>query len=70
MERPLTAADDTVLETVLRRDRQAVVAALVAVIAMAWVWILLGAGTGMSALDMLAGPGANSMAGMIVRRKT
>jgi predicted metal-binding membrane protein len=63
--RPLTAADDTVLETVLRRDRQAVVAALVAVIAMAWVWILFGAGTGMSAMDMLAGPSTDSMAGMI-----
>jgi predicted metal-binding membrane protein len=63
--RPLTAADDTVLETVLRRDRQAVVAALVAVIAMAWVWILFGAGTGMSAMDMLAGPGADGMAGMM-----
>jgi predicted metal-binding membrane protein len=63
--RPLTAADDTVLETVLRRDRQAVVAALVAVIAMAWVWILFGAGTGMSAMDMLAVPGANSMVGMM-----
>jgi predicted metal-binding membrane protein len=63
--RPLTAADDTVLETVLRRDRQAVIAALVAVIAMAWVWILFGAGTGMSAMDMLAGPGTDSMAGMI-----
>jgi len=29
---------------------------------MARVWILFGAGTGMSAMDMLAGPGADSMA--------
>jgi len=49
------AADDTALEAVLRRDRRAVVAALIAVIAMAWVWILLGAGTGMSAMDMIVG---------------
>jgi predicted metal-binding membrane protein len=63
--RPLTGADDTVLEAVLQRDRQAVVAALIAVIAMAWVWILFGAGTGMSAIDMLVRPGAGSMAGMM-----
>jgi len=63
--RPLTADDDTVLEAVLRRDRQAVVVALVAVIAMAWVWILFGAGTGMSAMGMLAGPSADSMADMM-----
>jgi predicted metal-binding membrane protein len=59
------AADDTVLEAVLRRDRQVVAAALVAVIAMAWVWILLGAGTGMSAMDMLLGLGAEGIAGMM-----
>ena len=59
------AADDTVLEAVLRRDRQVVVAALIAVIAMAWLWILLGAGTGMSAMDMILGPSADGMAGMM-----
>jgi predicted metal-binding membrane protein len=59
------AADDTVLEAALRRDRQVVVAALIAVIATAWLWILLGAGTGMSAMDMLLGPGADGMAGMM-----
>ena len=37
-------ADDTVLEAILRRDRQVVVAALIVVIAMAWLWILLGGG--------------------------
>jgi predicted metal-binding membrane protein len=63
--RPLTATDDTVLEAVLRRDRQAVAAALVIVIALSWMWILLGAGTGMSAVNMLAGPDAHSMAGMM-----
>jgi predicted metal-binding membrane protein len=59
------AADDTVLEAALRRDRQVVVAALIAVIAMAWLWILLGAGTGMSAMDMILGPSADGMAGMM-----
>ena len=65
MGRPLTAADDTVLETVLRRDRQAVVAALVAVIAMAWVWILFGAGTGMSAIDVIVGSSPDHMASIM-----
>jgi predicted metal-binding membrane protein len=59
------AVDDTVLEAVLRRDRQVVVAALIAVIAMGWLWILLGAGTGMSAMDMLRGASAGGMAGMM-----
>ncbi len=61
----MTASDDTVLEAMLRRDRQVVVAALIAVIAMAWIWILLGAGTGMSATVMLFAPGAEGMAGMM-----
>lgn len=65
MARPLTAADDTLLEAVLRRDRQSVAAALAAVIVMAWVWILLGAGSGMSAKEMLAGPDAGGMADMM-----
>jgi predicted metal-binding membrane protein len=59
------AADDTVLEAVLRRDRQVVVAGLIAVIAMAWLWILLGAGTGMSATDMIIGPSPDGMASMM-----
>lgn len=59
------AADDTVLEAVLRRDRQAVAAALVAVITIAWLWILLGAGTGMSAMDMMFGSNRDGMAGMM-----
>jgi predicted metal-binding membrane protein len=59
------AADDTVLEAVLRRDRLVVRAALVAVIAMAWLWVLLGAGTGMSAMDMVLGPNSDGMARMM-----
>jgi len=59
------AADDTVLEAVLRRDRRVAAAALIAVIAMAWLWILLGAGTGMSAMDMILGPSPDGMASMM-----
>ena len=58
-------ADDTVLETILRRDRQVVVAALVVVIVMAWLWILLGAGTGMSAMDVIGGSSPDHMASMM-----
>ncbi len=46
------------LEAALRRDRLLVVGALVVVVAMAWGWLLAGAGMGMSALEMTA------MAGM------
>ena len=58
-------ADDTVLETILRRDRQVVVAALVVVIVMAWLWILLGASTGMSAMDVIVGPSSDQMASIM-----
>ena len=43
------AADPTLLEAVLRRDRFIVIGGLVIVIMAAWIWILLGAGTGMDA---------------------
>jgi predicted metal-binding membrane protein len=46
------------LSAVLRRDRLLVVGALVVVVAMAWGWLLAGAGMDMSALEMTA------MAGM------
>ena len=62
----MTATDTTVFEAVLRRDRAVVIAALVAVIAMAWTWILLGAGTGMSALDMALGSKAEGPTGVMV----
>jgi len=48
----VTVTDTTLLEAVLRRDRLVVIAALVAVVVAAWVWIALGAGTGMSAVAM------------------
>jgi len=48
----MASADTTILEAVLRRDRLVVAAALIAVITTAWIWIVLGAGTGMSAVAM------------------
>src|SRR5215472_4184398 len=42
----------TILEAALRRDRWIVVTALVAVILAAWIWIVLGASTGTSAVAM------------------
>lgn len=62
----MSATDTTALEAVLRRDRIIVVAGLVVVIALAWAWILLGAGTGMNATDMLPGLGKSGMPGMMV----
>ena len=44
-------ADDTV-EALIRRDRLVIVTALIAVIAIAWTYLLTGAGMGMSAFDM------------------
>ena len=46
------------LEAVLRRDRQIVLVALFVVIALAWGWVLLGSGMGMTAIQM------TGMAGM------
>jgi predicted metal-binding membrane protein len=61
----MTAVDDTLLEAVLRRDRQVVVGALIVVIALSWIWILLGAGTGMPAIDMVLGSSPDRMASMM-----
>jgi predicted metal-binding membrane protein len=62
----MTVTDTTILEGVLRRDRLIVVAALVAVIAIAWIWIVLGAGTGMSTVGMTRRSGMPGMAGMMM----
>ncbi len=43
---------DASLEAVVRRDRLVVVTALIAVIALAWAYLLAGAGMGMSAFEM------------------
>lgn len=56
------ASNPTLLETVLRRDRFIVIGGLVSVIAAAWIWILLGAGTGMNAA-MMAGTAEQPMQG-------
>ena len=63
----MAATDTTVLETVLRRDRWVVVTALVAVIVVAWVWIVLGAGIGMSAVAMTQMAGMPDMDMMMER---
>lgn len=60
----MTAAEATVLESVLRRDRLVVIAALVGVIAIAWIWLLLGASLGMSAMSMTRGTGMPAVADM------
>src|SRR5215813_13353090 len=56
----------TVLEAVLRRDRIVVVAALVSVISLSWIWIVLGAGTGMTAIAMTLGSGMPGVAAMLM----
>ena len=51
----MTVTNMTVLEAVLRRDRAVVVAILVGVIVLAWIYILLGAGTGMTPTSVVLG---------------
>src|SRR6202007_3437295 len=63
----MTVTDTTVLEAVLRRDRFVVVASLVAVIIVAWIWIVMGAGTGMSAVAMTQMAGMPDMDMMMER---
>jgi predicted metal-binding membrane protein len=62
----MTVTDTTLLEEVLRRDRRVLLAALVTVIAIAWIWIVLGAGTGMRTVGMTGRSGMPSMAGMVM----
>lgn len=45
-------ANDSPLESVLKRDRLVVVGGLAGVIVLAWIYILLGAGMDMSAIEM------------------
>jgi predicted metal-binding membrane protein len=51
------------LESALRRDRTIVGASLAAIVLLAWIYILAGAGTGMSALHMSGIPTAMRMSG-------
>jgi predicted metal-binding membrane protein len=62
----MPATDTTILEEVLRRDRRVLAAALVAVVAITWIWIALGAGTGMSAVGTIRRSEMPSMAGMLM----
>ena len=48
----MTETTPSVLEAVLRRDRQVVVTVLIVVIVLSWLWIALGAGMEMSAVEM------------------
>lgn len=52
----------SVLESVLERDRTIVISGLVIVIVLSWIYILMGAGMGMTAFEMTttALPGASS----------
>lgn len=43
---------DSVLEAVLRRDRLALIVGLVVAMSMGWLWVLLGAGMNMTAIEM------------------
>jgi predicted metal-binding membrane protein len=63
----MAVTDTTVLETMLRRDRFVVIAALVAVILVSWIWIVLGAGTGTSAVAMTQMAGVPDMDMMMER---
>jgi len=49
-------AAPSVLEAVLRRDRAVVIAALAMVVGFSWLWIALGAGMEMSAVEMTRMP--------------
>ena len=49
-------APPSMLEEVLRRDRAIVVVALLSVIALSWLWVALGAGMDMSAVEMTRMP--------------
>jgi predicted metal-binding membrane protein len=64
--RSLDAPDTTVLERVLRRDRLILIAALAAVTTIAWIWVLLGAGTGMSTIGMTRRSGIPDIGAMMM----
>ena len=63
----MAVTDTTVLEAVLRRDRWVVVGDLIGVIIAAWIWIVLGAGTGMTAVAITQMAGIPDMDMMMER---
>jgi predicted metal-binding membrane protein len=46
------ASSTALLEAMIRRDRLVLVAGILLVSALAWVWLILGAGMDMSAIEM------------------
>lgn len=48
----MSAGPDALIERLLRRDQALIVAALAVLTALAWVWLIGGAGMGMSAAEM------------------
>ncbi len=56
---------DTAVEGVFKRDTTVVVAALLIVIALAWAYVLAGAGMGMSALEMTRASSGGAMGMMM-----
>ena len=64
--RSLDAPDTTALERVLRQDRLILLTALAAVAAIAWLWVVVGAGTGMSTIGMTRRSGVPDVSGMIM----
>ena len=59
----MNAPKSTVLEATLKQDRAILVTGLLAVIAMSWIWLLLGAGMDMS--PAAASPGRFSVSGAL-----
>ena len=68
----LMMQESSILESVLARDRMVVIAGLAAVVALSWIYILLGAGMGMTAFEMttMSMPGASSTMEMPVQEST
>jgi predicted metal-binding membrane protein len=62
----LSAPETTALEKVLRQDRLILLGALVAVTAIAWIWVAVGAGTGMSTIGMTRRSGMPDVSGMMM----
>src|SRR6516162_18888 len=63
----MAVSETSVLEALLRRDRLVVVTALLAVMLAAWIWLVLGAGMGMSAVAMTQMAGMPDMDMMMER---
>jgi len=60
------APELTAFERVLRQDRLILLTALFAVTAIAWIWVVIGAGTGMSTIGMTRRSGMPDVRGMIM----